>query len=342
MRYASNLTIADCKDYTVAEIRNPWDTAKVLHSYILLPDTAQMPEYLPEGTVVRTPLRRSVVYSSVHTTLIDELGAADAISGVCDAQYIHTPALVKGLEDGSVADCGSSMAPNLEQIIARGTDAVLLSPYENNNGYGQLDRIGIPIVECADYMETSPLARAEWMKFYGRLYGCEAVADSMFAATEQEYLRLKGLTAEVAHRPQVLMDLIYSQVWHQPAGESTMGIFLTDAGGAPVAQDISRTGSVAFTPEEVLYRAKNADFWLLRYAQSVPLTRAQMVKDNEIYGQFAPLIKGQVYGCDTQEVPFYEETPYHPDRLLASLIVLLHPELSAQVPDAPVYFSKLN
>ncbi len=343
LRYADYLTITDYPDgYSVATIRNPWDSSKALHTYVLLPDSVPMPAYLPEGTLVRTPLTRSVVYSSVHNSLITELGAIDAISGVCDPQYIHQADLAKRIDQGLVANCGSSMAPNLEQIIALQPQAILLSPYENNNGYGAVEQISIPIVECADYMETSPLGRAEWVKFYGMLYGQEARADSMFANTEAEYSRLKAVAANVTAKPKVMMDLIWSNVWHQPAANSTMGIFLSDAGAQGIAQDIEKSGSIGFTPEEVLYRAQEADYWLMRYAQAVPMTLKQLAKDNEIYTRFPAFKNGQVYGCDTQQVDFYEETPYHPERLLSCMIALLHPELADSVPNAPVYFTKIQ
>ena len=70
------------------------------------------------------------------------------------------------------------MKPDIERIIDLRADAILLSPFENSGGYGRLEQIGVPIIECADYMETSALGRAEWMKFYGLLYGKEHEADS--------------------------------------------------------------------------------------------------------------------------------------------------------------------
>ncbi len=343
LKYSSDLELIECPEgYTVATLRNAWDTTRVLHTYVLVPDTMQLPDELPEGTVVRTPLRRSIVYSSVHNQLISELGALSAISGVCDPQYIYEPVLASRIADGTVADCGSSMAPNLEKIVTLEPGAILLSPYENSNDYGQLGKIGIPLIECSDYMETSPLGRAEWVKFYGLLYGREVEADSLFAATEAEYNRLKGIASNVTTRPTAIMDLIWNQVWYQPGAESTMGIMLRDAGGQSVGNDIDKSGSVGFTAEEMLYRAENADVWLIRYSQATPLTLKQLAKDNQIYSRFQPYKKGKVYGCQTSQTHFYEETPFHPDRLLASLIVLLHPELADSVETAPAYFIPLQ
>ena len=89
------------------------------------------------------------------------------------------------------------MSPDIEKIIDLNADAVLLSPFENSGGYGRIESIGIPIIECADYMETSPLGRAEWMKFYGLLTGKEEETDSLFRKIEQQYLTLKHMTKDV-------------------------------------------------------------------------------------------------------------------------------------------------
>ena len=109
------------------------------------------------------------------------------------------------------------MAPDIERIIALNPEAILLSPFENSGGYGKLDKLHVPIIEAADYMESSPLGRAEWMKFYGMLFkkdgnapktalaaSCEPKADSLFAKIEKEYLKLK---AEAAGYPKVPLSL---------------------------------------------------------------------------------------------------------------------------------------
>ncbi len=198
LKYADHLSLVKYPDYVKATVRNPWDTTAV-------------PE---EWTVVRTPLKSALIYSSVHNSLVTELGALDAISGVCDAQYIHQKSLADRIAGGRVADCGTGTSPNIEKIISLNPDGVMLSPYENSGTYGRLGQLGIPLIECADYMETSPLARAEWMILYGMLFDREEEARRLFDATEREYNALKNLTEGVADRPKVLVDRLYGQAWY--------------------------------------------------------------------------------------------------------------------------------
>ena len=159
------LSIQRTADYTVVTVGDPW-RGGVLHRYVLVPRDADLPKDLPEGTIVRTPVNRALVYSSVHTSLLNELGAIDAVRGVVDSQYFIDSYITQGLATGKIADCGNSMNPTVEKVIDMQPDAIMLSPYQDAS-YGQIAKLDIPIIECADYLEYDPLGRAEWIKFYG-------------------------------------------------------------------------------------------------------------------------------------------------------------------------------
>lgn len=189
-------------DYQYAEaiIANPWKAGTMLHRYILIPKgeegdktVARLALQRTSGMgcttdTVRTPMERSAVFIAPHCQLMYELGCQQAIRGVCDLNYINIPDVRKraasagkassekassgkASAQNSIVDCGSSMAPDIERIIALKPEAILVSPFENSGGYGKLDKLHIPLIEAADYMESSPLGRAEWMKFYGMLFG---------------------------------------------------------------------------------------------------------------------------------------------------------------------------
>ncbi len=206
MEYAKLLTIvkhgekgiaslgedAESAEYQYAEVNvaNPWKAGTLLHRYILIPKGEEGDKTVTRLALqrtsgmgcttdtVRTPVERSAVFIAPHCQLMYELGCQQAIRGVCDLNYINIPDVRKRAASSgnasagnSIVDCGSSMAPDIERIIALKPEAILVSPFENSGGYGKLDKLHIPIIEAADYMESSPLGRAEWMKFYGMLFG---------------------------------------------------------------------------------------------------------------------------------------------------------------------------
>lgn len=340
MKYSSLLQIVKHADYTVVMIRNPWDTLKVLHTYLLADREKPLPEHLPEGTVVRTPLQKSVIYSSVHCSLWSELDELKGIGGVCGLEYIKLPQIQEGCRNGSIVNVGNSMNPDIERIIDLRPDAILLSPFENSGGYGRVGKLNIPIIECADHMETSALGRAEWMRLYGLLLGKEAQADSLFAGIEKEYLTLtQQVKSQNLKRPTVISEMKNSSAWYIPGGNSTMGHLYQDAGADYVFAYLSNSGSVPLAFETVFDRGGNADIWLIKYNQPQDKTYSELERDYAPYARFKAFQDRKVYGCNTNHVPFYEESPFHPELLLKDLIKIFHPEL---LPDYDFkYFSNL-
>jgi len=344
-RHAQLLSVVRHEGYTVATIRHPWRQDAVLHRYVLVRADRPLPDPLPEGTLLRTPLSRSVVFTTVHCSLLQMLHRQEAVAGVADLKYIKAPYVHDGVRSGRIADCGDGMSPVIEKIIDLRPDALLLSPFENSGGYGRLEEIDIPIVECAEYMEPSPLGRAEWMRFYGMLYGCEREADSLWAVVDSSYHRLKAdvrrLKADANSQPSTLspqpsalnpqpsclVDKVTGSVWYVPGGHSTIGRMLSDAAADYPWADDEHSGSVSLPFEAVLERGGDCRVWLLRYSGREALTRRQLLSEHRGYQQFRAFREGRVYGCNVELSAFYEETPFRPDWLLTDFIAILHPEM---------------
>lgn len=329
IRYASHLQVVEHSGYSVITLRNPWDTLKTLHTYVLM---AQEKEYdadtLPAGTVVRVPLQRSVIYTAVHCGLVEELRALGAVAGVCDAKYIHQPTVQQRIQQGLIQDLGSGVSPDVERMIDLLPDALLLSPFENSGGYGRVDRLGVPIIECADYMETSALGRAEWMRFYGRLYGCAAEADSLFAVVEADYLAWKRRAQACEGRPTVFADLPTGpSAWYVSGGGSTIGRMYADAGAHYLFADNATSGSTPYSFETIYEKARAADIWLIRYHAPQDRTYGSLAAEFEPYTHFDAYKNRRMFGCNTAYSRFYDEVPFHPERLLAEFACIFHPEL---------------
>ena len=359
-KYATQLSIVRHKDYTEVVVKNPWKEGKILHSYLLVADSIDPQDisyscvpsvasdqrssatfHIPHtstSTIVRIPLRRSVMFTTVHCAMLMSFGCEQSIAGVADLKYIKIPWIHEQVKAGRITDVGEGMSPVVEKIIDQRPDALFLSPFENSGGYGRLEEIGIPIIECAEYMEPSPLARAEWLRFYGMLFGCEARADSLFAVVDSSYNALKGLFTVV--NKKVLLDKVTGSVWYVPGGRSTIGQMIQDAGGNYPWADDDHSGSVSLPFEAVLEKAGEADVWLFRYSSDHDITPAELLSEHHGYDQFKAFRSGEIYGCDVERSLFYEESPFRPDWLLGDYIHILHPD----VPNLPPlrYYKKLN
>ena len=344
---------------------------------------------------VRTPVERSAVFIAPHCQLMYELGCQQAIRGVCDLNYINIPDVRKraasagkasagnafagkafagkasagnassenASAQNSIVDCGSSMAPDIERIIALKPEAILVSPFENSGGYGKLDKLHIPLIEAADYMESSPLGRAEWMKFYGMLFGkdknisttaagkaseaaagkaseataveaseatlpasCELRADSLFAQIEKEYLNLKAEAGKLPKGLSILTERKTGGVWYVPGGQSTIGILLKDANARYIFSDDKHSGSLPMSPEQILAKGSQVDVWAFKYFGGAPLSQVQLLQEYDGYKALAAFNRGNIYQVDTSTVPYFELTSFHPELLLREFIILAHGE----------------
>ena len=394
MKYAKLLTIvkhgdgeeasdaAEGIDYQYAEaiIANPWKAGTMLHRYILIPKGKEGDETVARLALqrtsgmgcttdtVRTPVERSAVFIAPHCQLMYELGCQQAIRGVCDLNYINIPDVRKraasagkasagnASAQNSIVDCGSSMAPDIERIIALKPEAILVSPFENSGGYGKLDKLHIPLIEAADYMESSPLGRAEWMKFYGMLFGraknisttaaaveasmtavgkaskatlpasCELRADSLFAQIEKEYLNLKAEAGKLPKGLSILTERKTGGVWYVPGGQSTIGILLKDANARYIFSDDQHSGSLPMSPEQILAKGSQVDVWAFKYFGGAPLSQVQLLQEYDGYKALAAFKRGNIYQVDTSTVPYFELTSFHPELLLREFIILAHGE----------------
>ena len=339
LKYAENLTLIQGDGYTEARLRNPWDTTALLHTYILVNKNQEVPEHLPEGTLVRTPLNKVLVYTAVHCNLIKELGAVQSIGGICELAYIKVPEIIEGCRNGTIVNAGEGTNPDIEKIIDLRPDALMLSPYENSGGHGQVEKLKVPIIECADYMETSALGSAEWIRFYGMLFHQSKKADSIFTEVEKKYNELKSLATSQSVKPKLMCEQKSGSAWYLPGGRSTTGRLYHDAGSDYLFSHYPNSGSVPLSFETVFDKAQDADIWLMKYNQTNNKTLTSIREDYGPYAQFKAFKQKQVYGCNTAYKEYYEDFPFHPDKVLKDLIKIFHPTL---LPDYELkYFDKL-
>ncbi len=344
LRYAQQLSLIQYKGYVQATLANPWKEGAVLHSYVLVPKGRVGDSLLQhdaqlqamKATVVRTPIAHAVVFTTSHCSLLYDLHAQQALSGVCDLAYINLPdvqrrAKLRPKDTAAVVDFGSSMQPDVERIMQLHPEVLLVSPFEQSGGFGKLATLNIPIIETADYMETSALGRAEWMKFYGLLFGRALQANALFAQVDSNYHALMAKAQQTREKISAFTERKMGSVWYVPGGRSTIAQLLRDARVTYPFADDTHSGSLALSFETVLNEAGNSDIWLIKYNHH-PNTRQALLAEEAGYAQFKAFQRGKVFGCDCAAVPYYEEVDFHPDRLLNDILQIAHPTLNGLAP----------
>lgn len=334
MDYAQLLKeINKSRDYTTFVISDPWQQGKTLQQVSIAGGDGHLDSVpSPAGILLPHALKRVVVFTTAHCQLLEYLGVADRIVGVCDAQYILVKDIRRrlGLRDGEkwkIVDCGSSINPDIERIIALKPDAIILSPYEGM-GLGRLEKIGIPIILAADYMETSGLGRAEWMRYYGRLFGEGQRADSLFNIVDSTYQSLKRYAASLPVGRSVLTERKTGAVWYTPGGRSSIGVIIHDAHGRYAFSDDAHSGSLSLSAEQILAKAGQSDVWAFKYNGPKALSKADLLREYHGYEALKAFRTGEIYECNCSRVPYFEEVSWRPDYLLREMIQLLHPGVS--------------
>lgn len=333
---SSLLTVVDYNNGIVsATVRDPWNPKAHPRTYFFVDSTADkslVPD-IPGATTLTIPIKSALVYSSVHTSVFDELGVADLVTGVADGNYFTFGPFPDLIKSGKIVDVGSSMSPSLEAIVELSPDVALVSPYQNA-GHGVLDRTGIPILEMADYMESSPLGRAEWILFIGALTGHLDKASEIYNSVATRYEAIRASSRSESQNPTVTTDLPAFGTWYQPGGQSYAAALIRDAGGQPATDADTSTGSLQLDEAAAFDLVADADIWLIKTDHDITLDEVR--SSGTLAHRVKAFRNNQIWAANTTRVPYFDDVAFHPDRILADYAAIF----SGQT-DSLRYFQKL-
>lgn len=346
IQHARGFSIQYFPTYKVVSIFSPFEKTIDTARYVLVQRGTPRPKGYASSQVIAIPIRSLVAMSSLHVGLVGFLGAEDVLVGLADLKYVSSPKVIARISAGKIAEVGDGPALNEEKLIAMHPDLVMLvgSPTAREKQYRTLNEGGVPTLVNSEWIETTPLGRAEWVKLLAALLNKEAVANQQFGQVEREYSRLTGLTRKVARKPSLISGMNYKDAWFVPNGQSYMATFFRDAGGAYPWGNTRATGSLPLNFEAVYPVALKADYWLNVSLSNQASKREVLAKDVR-YADFKAFRSGQIYDYNQRtnsrgSNDFWESGVVHPDWVLADLIRILHPEL---VPNhALVYYRQIK
>lgn len=280
---------------------------------------------------LKIPVKKLVVTSTSHIPMIELLNAEKTLVGFPHTKYVSSKKTRNLIKNGHITELGSEQSINTEKLLELEPNLVVgFSLHPNNKLYNNIKKIGIPVVFNGEWLEETPLGRAEWIKFFGVLLGKEKEADSIFKSIEKSYLTTKKIaTKTTKKKPTILSGSLFKDVWNVPAGESFMAKFLDDANLNYLWKNTKGTGSLQLNLESVLDKGKNADFWI---GAGLYQTKEQLLNANKHYAEFTPVIKNNVYTIgnkrgETGGLIYFEIAPVRPDLVLKDLIKITQPEL---------------
>ena len=350
-RYASGFTVFEAGERSAAiRIADPWQGADGVEQWVFV---SREGEAAPEGfagAVITSVPRRIICMSSSYTAFLGELGAADRIVGVSGAGFITDSLITARWAAGDIADVGYEANLDFERIASLRPDLVLIYGVTSGEGgaTGKLREMGVPYVFVGEYLEESPLGRAEWIVALGEICGMPDGAKARFEAIERAYNDLKAQAAvlvagsESRTRPEVMFNAPYRDVWYVPGDRNYMVRFVRDAGGEYVCRGVDSRDSRPIDIEEAFVAMQKADCWINTNHYS---TMAALLADNPRFAGTRPVREGggRVFNNNARTTPaggsdFWESGVVRPDLVLRDLLQILHPADSLTA--TPLYYYK--
>ncbi|WP_338730965.1 ABC transporter substrate-binding protein [Mangrovimonas cancribranchiae] len=342
-KYAKGFHITSNKNFKVLTIKNPWPKAEKSYKYALvnrniLPTiTLNKNEF--DG-IIPTPVEKIVVTSTTHIPALELLGVEQTLVGFPGTDYVSSEKTRALIDNENIRELGKNEGINTEVLLELQPEVVVGFGIDGNNKtFETIKKSGIPVIYNGDWVEASPLAKAEWIKFFGVLFNKTVKADSIFNTIEKNYNEAKQLASKVKRTPTVLSGALHKDVWYLPSGTSPEAQLLKDANVNYLWQNTSAEGSLALSFEAVFTKAKNADIWL---SPSYYNSLESLKNANEHYTEFDAFKNKKVYSFvnvtgATGGVTYYEKGTARPDLVLKDIIKVCHPNI---LPSYETYFFK--
>ncbi len=341
--YAVGWTVEYHNHYKVVTLPTPWNNAAETFEYLLVQCGTPAPDGYDDTPVIQVPIERIVTMASSQLPHLLKLDRLDNLVGHESFKYVNTPEVRTLIESGKLVEIGSGADVNVEVAIE--TDPDLIMPFGMGNperdAHPKLLEAGLPVVINAEYMETSPLGRVEWIKFMALFFNEEARANASFNGTADRYNEMAAIARAVKEKPTAFTGIPRGDTWYVSGGRGYVAQFLADAGATYLWADDVSTGSTPLAVEAVYDQVFDGAYW---FNTSSWTTLADAVAADPRLADLAAFQRGNIYNNNARVNAsggndYWESGLANPDVILADLIKILHPEL---LPDHElVYYQQL-
>ena len=343
IKYATGFDIQHFDGYKKLIIKAPYPDAKEQLEYIIIEKEEIIPTILKDLTIIRTPIEQLVVTSTTHIPMLELLEEENSLVGFPNTQYISSSKTRQLIANGDIQEIGKEENINTEVLLDLNPEMLVgFSMSSNNKMFENIEKAGIPVLLNGDWLEETPLGRAEWLKFFGVLFNKENQADSIFNIIEKEYNDAVLIAKAAKSRPTILSGVQFKDIWNLPAGESFVAKFLKDANTNYLWSETSGKGSLALSFESVFEKGQQANIWI---APGHYNSYSQLEEANQHYTQFDAFTSKKIYSFNNKTgenggVIYYELAPIQPHIVLKDIIKITHPELLPNY--TPYFLEQLN
>ncbi|MDE5705828.1 ABC transporter substrate-binding protein [Muribaculum sp.] len=326
----------------IIESINPWQGADSTVRRLFIERGGEKAPEKFDGQVINGNARRIVTMSSTQIAMLDAIGEDNRVYGVSGIDYIYNPDIQSRRD--SIADVGFEGAVDYERLIGANPDLVMLYGVNGPNPMeGKLRELGIPYIYIGDYLEESPIGKAEWVVALAEITGQRKKGESVFAEIPQKYNALKSLIDSTATKvPSVMLNIPYGDAWFMPSTDNYTVRLIVDAKGDYIYKHNSGNSSRPIDLEEAYMLTSSADMWInTGTATTLAHIKAACPKftDTRCYRN-AHVYNNNLRTTKAGGNDYYESGIMHPDLILRDLITIFHPGTFPV--DSLVYYRRLE
>lgn len=326
LKYATGFNIEYYNDFTKLIIKMPYQNANETFEFILVDSTQQK-----IANSIQIPIKSVVVTSTTHVPMLEFLNVENKLIGYPNTNYITSKKTRSLINTGKIVDLGNEENINTELLLELNPDLIIgFSINSNNKMFTSIEKMGIPVILNGDWLEQTPLGRAEWIKLFGVLFGKEQQANAIFNEIEKNYIEAKTIASKSTNQPTIISGGLFKDIWNLPAGDSFEATFLKDANTNYLWKNSKGKGSLSLNIENVFEKGKDADIWI---APGNYNSLEQLKNTNNIYTKFKAFKNKNVFAFSKEQndelegILYYELAPARPDLVLKDLIKIAHPKL---------------
>ncbi len=330
IKYAKGFDIIDKNGIKKLIIKSAYQNSNDIFEYEIR-NKESSKNIKKSNILIKTPITKIVVTSTTHIPMIELLNEESSIVGFPYSKYVSSVKTRDLIDAGNITEIGKENSLNTEVLLDLQPELVVgYSVSSADKSLTTIKKSGVNVIYNGDWLEETPLGRAEWIKFFGVLFNKEKQADSIFNIIETNYKQAKAIALKSIKKPTILSGAIMSKdIWNLPAGKSFVAQFLKDANLDYLWGNSKGKGSLSLSFESVFDRGANADFWI---APGYFSSKKQLLKSNEIYAEFKAFENDRIYTPSTKKgktdgVIYYELAPTRPDLVLKDIIKITNPHL---------------
>lgn len=327
--YAKGFSIEERGDLKIITIKDAWRGETNSKQYVLYRNS--LPNNYKDAVKVKIPIKSIACLSLTHMAFIEALGLENTIVAAAGCNNTNSSKIKTLVQNNKIAEVGDEQSINYEVLVEEGPSIVMAYGVDESSltYINKLNQLGLITVLNAEYMETHPLGKAEWIKFVAAFYDVDEKADSIFKYTKEEYLHLTNLASDVVNKPTVFVGMPWNGSWYVAGGKSFQAQLFKDAGAYYLWSDNDEKSSLVKSKEVVYDEAFSANFWLNQNSyNSIPA----IIEYDGRLKNFKSIKEGLLYNNDNRLNSFsgndyWESATIYPQIVLKDLIKIFHPNL---------------